>query len=139
MSVNKVVCALALFILAGCVRPASTAPATTPNQTDLIRVVGVQVTQGTGVYVTGESNLPEGACVRTSLIEDNTPVSWWPEDVCIESSTGQWEILVPLARRGAPDALREDAQYEIQAWWPDNEAGSTTRFPFDLQGPPAGE
>lgn len=115
---------------------ATTAQVTLTQNTQLIRIDSVQVTQGTGVYIHGITALPDGECIQTDLLADNQPESWWPRDVCIQVETGQWEILVPLGRRGAPSQLGDDIQYEIQAWYPKGGKETWVSFPFDLSGPP---
>jgi hypothetical protein len=111
-------------------------PATPTQNIQLISIDSVQVTQGTGVYVHGITDLPDGECIQTNLLADNQPESWWPRDVCIQVETGQWEILVSLGRRGAPTQLDDGIQYEIHAWYPKVGQETLISFPFDLSGPP---
>jgi hypothetical protein len=97
----------------------------------------VQVNEGSGVYVSGRSTLPDGACVKTELLEDQKVLEWWPRDVCVEIANGKWEFLAALGRDGAPERLNPDVEYQIHAFWPDQPDKVDTRFPFDLSGPPA--
>jgi hypothetical protein len=138
---NRFVGSLAVLLVAvfitACSRSASQAPflsATPAGAT--IAIDRVQITQGTGVYIAGRSTIPGGECIRTELLADGKTVDWWPGDVCIEAGAGQWEMLVGLGRDGAPDQLAEGVQYEVHAWWPAQPEKVTTRFPFDLDGPP---
>lgn len=120
-----------------CSRPASQSPVVnTTERTPTVTVDQVKVTQGSGVYVHGQSMLPVGDCVQTELLADNKPVIWWPRDVCIQEDAGQWEILVALGQNGAPAKLDPKVKYEIHAWWPSQPEKVSTRFPFDLNSPP---
>lgn len=114
----------------------TTVPVTRTQNTQLISIDRVQVTPGTGIYVHGITNLPDGECIQTNLLADNQPELWWPRDVCIQVETGQWEILVSLGRRGAPAQLDDDIHYEIHAWYPKVGQETLISFPFDLSGPP---
>ncbi len=127
---------LAAALLAACTRPASTPPFTYPTRSAPgVTVEQVQVDQGTGIYLSGRSTLPNGECIKTELLEDGKKANWWPADTCVTVDTGNWEMLVGLGREGAPEHLDPKNNYEIHAWWPKNPEKVTTRFPFDLTGP----
>lgn len=124
-------------LIAACTRMASTAPATLPSAgAYTISIVRVRVTQETGMYVQGQTDLPDGKCLITRLLADGENLDWWPGEVCVEVASGEWEILVPLGRRGAPSELDDTVQYEIRAWWSENPQEANTTFPFDVNGPP---
>ncbi len=127
---------LAAVLLTTCTRPASTPPfVSTTSNAPRVTVDQVQVNQGTGIYLSGRSTLPNGECIKTELLEDGKKANWWPVDACVTVDTGNWEMLVGLGRQGAPDHLNPGINYEIHAWWPKNPEQVTTRFPFDLTGP----
>ncbi len=130
-----IVVLLTLFVVA-CTRPASI-PSVLVETSNApgITVEQVQVTQGSGVFVSGRSNLPNGECVKTELLANKKVVKWWPRDTCIEIDSDQWERLAALGHNGAPERLDPNIEYEIHAWWPKNPAAVSTRFPFDLNGP----
>ena len=126
------------ILLTACTRPASQ-PAVVYATDNAPRIIieRVQVSEGSGIYVHGRSTLPDGECVQSELFAGQEVLDWWPRDVCVEISASQWEILVPLGRGGAPQQLDPAAAYEVHAWWPEQPEEVTTRFPFDLSGPPA--
>ncbi len=137
---------LSFIALTACTRPASrvnntsepisATPGTFPAQTPRISINRVQVNQGAGIYVTGESNLPSDACINTELLADQQPVNWWPRDTCIQvDEAGNWEYLVALGRGGAPTQLSSGVSYAVHAWWSQQPEAVSTRFPFDLTGP----
>ena len=133
LSAGVKICSLTV----ACTRQASTAPVAVPSQSaPHIGIRRVQVTQGTGIYILGETDLPDGECIQTELLAEKRPEAWWPRDVCIQVESGQWEILVSLGRRGAPVQLDEEIQYEIHAWWLNDAQATSIYFPFDLSGPP---
>ncbi len=132
---------LFLFLLAAGLLASCTLPASKPSVTVATRsapeitIERVQVSQGAGVYVSGRSTLPDGACIKTELLIDGKAADWWPKDVCVTVDAGQWEILAGLGRKGAPERLEPGKEYEIHAWWPEDPNQVSTRFPFDLNGP----
>lgn len=136
---NRFSILLFTVLLAACIPNATRATSSdVPAQTQRITVNSVRVDSGQGIYITGQSSLPKGACVQTELLADQKPQAWWPKDACIEpDDTGSWELLVGLGRNGAPQSLAAGVQYEIRAWWSKNETATSTRFPFDLDGPPS--
>lgn len=128
---------LILLLLAGmltaCTRSLSRPPvALTPGPSAAITIDQVQVNQGAGVYVTGHSTLPDGACVQTELLADQKVAEWWPREVCVEIDANQWEILAALGREGAPGRLDPKVAYQIHAWNPQDPSGTSTRFPFTV-------
>jgi hypothetical protein len=127
---------LAAGLLTACTRPASR-PAFVYATDSAPRIIidKVQVNQGTGVYISGRSTLPDGECLKTELLADGKTADWWPREVCVTVDTGQWEMLVALGHKGAPNQLEPGAAYEIRAWWPQNPGQVSARFPFDLNGP----
>ncbi len=139
-------CILGMMIAgAGCARPASTLAATwsyptasSPTGADwTVGVTSVLVRQGTSIEIDGTAHLPPGSCLKTRLMENNLPVDWWPQDACISPDGATWQMVVPLGRKGAPQALNPQAAYEVQAWWPDQPQETLDRLPFDLTPPPA--
>lgn len=121
--------------VSACTRSASQNPVQTPTGSqESITVRQVQVIDGTGIYVTGQSTLADKECVQTELLVDQKPAAWWP-DVCIEVASGQWELLVGLGKNGAPAQLKAGSSYVLHAWWPKQPAQSSTHFPFDLDRP----
>jgi len=143
--------ALVVILCCGsaCTRQVSTAPVIEPSPantytvvslpastaTNRIVIVQVRVTQGTGVYILGETSLPDGSCIRTELLADHQVEAWWPADICVETASGKWEFLVPLGRHGAPSELDKEIMYEIHAWLPEDSQITSVYFPFDLSGP----
>lgn len=126
-----------LILLTACTRSASTSPTLiTTESTPSITVDQVQVTQGTGINISGSGVVPAGDCVKTELLQNGEPVAWWPEDICVEVGAGRWEMLAALGREGAPAQLDTTAQYEIRARARSNPDATSVRFPFDLEGPP---
>jgi hypothetical protein len=133
-------CLWIILAAPACARPASTAPGVLPSSTGPqpqdLRITGVRVTAGAGIQVDGSAVLPEGSCIMTSLIENDQPAGWWPTSSCIYSDPyGLWQIIIPLGRRGAPEALDPQAQYEIIAWWTERPEDVQARFPFDFRPP----
>lgn len=127
---------LASVLEAACTRPASKPPFVyATSSAPRVTVDRVQINQGTGIYFSGRSTLPNGECIKTELLEDGQKANWWPVDACVTVDLGQWEMLVGLGRSGAPDRLDPGKSYELHAWWPKNPEQVTTRFPFDLTGP----
>lgn len=128
---------LVVFLITGCTRPASR-PSVVYATESAPRIVieRVQVNEGSGIYLNGRSTLPDGECIMTELLEDQTVLEWWPRDVCVEIANGRWEFLAALGRGGAPERLDSNVEYEIHAWWPEQPDVVNTRFPFDLSGPP---
>jgi hypothetical protein len=133
---NLILTLLVAVLSTACSRSASKAPVlpATPTEASLA-IDQVQITQGTGIYLSGRSTIPAGECIRTELLADGKPVDWWPGDVCVEVDVGQWEMLVGLGHDNAPAQLPPGVQYEIHAWWPAQPDTVSTRFPFDLDGP----
>lgn len=128
---------LLLLFITACTRNASTSPASIQTESaPRVIIDRVQVTQGTGIYVTGGGTVPDGGCVKTELLADGAALAWWPRDICVEVGAGRWELLTALGRDGAPEQLDSNVQYEMRAWWPEQPDTSSTRFPFDLEGPP---
>ncbi len=130
-----------ILFLPACSRSASTPSGTLPPPPGpeqwAIMVQSVQVTTNASIEINGEAILPSGGCVQTRLLEDGQPVSWWPQDTCIQPDTRQqWQMVVPLGRKGAPEALNPQVEYEIEAWWPEQPNEIQAHFPFDLQPPP---
>lgn len=127
---------LAAVLITACTRPASVPSVViATGSPPVITIEQVQVEQGNGVYVSGRSTLPDGECVKTELTADRKAVPWWPKDICVVVDAHQWEMLAALGHNGAPERLEPDIEYEIHAWWPKNPAATSTRFPFDLNGP----
>lgn len=132
------VISLAVILAAGCTRPASRPPVVYATESAPgIDIERVQVNEGSGIYLTGRSTLPDGECVMTELLENETVLEWWPRDVCVEIANGRWEFLAALGRGGAPERLDPGVEYVVHAWWPEQPEIVTTRFPFDLSGPPS--
>jgi hypothetical protein len=127
---------LAAVLLTACTRPASKPSVVyATSSAPRVTVDRVQINQGTGIFVSGRSTLPDGECVKTELRIDKEKAGWWPQDICVAVDTGQWEMLVGLGSKSAPDQLEPGKDYEIHAWWPKNPEQVTTRFPFNLDGP----
>jgi hypothetical protein len=127
---------LLVLLLSACSRTASTQTITLPAPPGPedwdISIQSVQVIPKTSIEIRGSAVLPLDGCIQTRLVEDDEPVSWWPENTCITPDTRQeWQMVVPLD--GALDAA---ARYEIQAWWPEQPEKIQADFPFDLQSPP---
>lgn len=128
---------LAVIFAAGCTRPASRPPVVyATDSAPRIIIERVQVNEGSGIYITGRSTLPDGECLQTELLENQTVLEWWPRDVCVEIANGRWEFLAALGRDKAPERLDAGVEYEIHAWWPEQPETVSARFPFDLSGPP---
>jgi hypothetical protein len=126
----------AAIVLSACVRPASTSPAATPSISVLsVSIVRVRISPENGIFVTGTTNLPNGECVKTELLANDAVEPWWPRDVCVQVDSGQWEILVPLGRHGAPARLNADAQYEIRVFWPTDPERVTDNLHFNVNSP----
>jgi len=130
---------LVLIFATGCTRPASKQLViyATDNAPRIV-IDRVQVSEGSGVYISGRSTLPDGECIQTELLENQQVLAWWPRDVCVEIAEGRWEFLTALGRSGAPERLDPDAEYLIHAWWPKQPEAVDAQFPFDLSGPPPG-
>lgn len=133
---SSILLLLVAVLLTACTRPASKPPFVyATNSAQRVTVDQVQINQGTGIYVSGRSTLPNGECIKTELLEDGKKANWWPVDACVTVDTGHWEMLVGLGRSGAPGQLKPGIDYEIHVWWPKAPEQVTTRFPFDLTGP----
>jgi hypothetical protein len=129
---------LCVILLAGCKRSLSTPNGPLPTQSvapDAVKIGSVKVTQGGSIEVDGKADLPDGACVETMLMENEQAVEWWPKDVCIQPDGGDWQMVVPLGRNGAPQNLNSQNNYEMRAWRPDESAKTLTAFPFELTSP----
>ena len=126
-----------LLLITACTRTASTFPSIlTTESISPVTIDQVRVTQGTGVYVSGSASIAEDDCVQTQLLENEQPVEWWPEEICVQAGDGRWELLTALGRDGAPEQLDPTAQYAVRAWSRSQPEATTIQFPFDLEGPP---
>ncbi|RPJ44242.1 MAG: hypothetical protein EHM21_10440, partial [Chloroflexi bacterium] len=66
MKIIAILFLLTAGLLAACTRPASTPPFVyATDSAPRVTVDRVQINQGTGVYVSGRSTLPNGECVKT--------------------------------------------------------------------------
>jgi hypothetical protein len=125
---------MCLLALSGCAQ-SQTAQPEVPSPVDgTIAIRGVHIEQGS-ISFTGETTLPDGACIQTQLQADNDEVTWWPSDACVNVHSGTWEIRVQLGVDGAPDEMNSSAQYIMRAWSRDTPSILAT-FNFDLTGPP---
>jgi hypothetical protein len=125
-----------ILILAGCARAGT--PAAHPTTGALfVSIHTVQVTQQSEIFISGATNLPDGACVKTELLADDAALVWWPRDFCAQVEDGEWGLLIPAVLHGTPIRIEPGRQYLMHAWWPENQAETLTSFPFDLDGPPS--
>lgn len=83
-----------------------------------IQVKDVLVEPGVQVALMGTTTLPEGNCVYTQLVQEDTALAWWPVGKCFPVSTPEWTFAIPLGMEGAPDDLEQDTDYCIRIWWP---------------------
>ena len=112
------------LLMAACTRPASTETITLPAPPGpeqwMVQIERVEIQAGVSIAVNGSAILPPDGCLRTELLENGQPVEWWPDESCVAPDpSGQWELVVPLGRAGAPNELNPQAEYEVHAWWPE--------------------
>jgi hypothetical protein len=111
--------------------PAPIAPTTLPETLLNITINAVHVDQHGQVIVSGQSTLPDEACIQSMLSMDGQPVNWWPGDACAVLKSGLWMVsFSPL------NNLNSGGQYLLQAHARDNPRIVSEPFYFDLAGPP---
>jgi len=128
---------VSLLALSSCGRSPGLLSEDRPPTDGTIVVYRVHIEQGK-ITFTGETTLPDGACIRTQLLSDDDAVTWWPSDACVEIHDGGWEISAPLGANGAPEEMDASAEYVLHAWAQDAPS-IIARFSFDLAGPAAPE
>jgi len=100
-----------------------------------ITIERVQTASDQQIIFAGRSTLPEGTCLQTQLFADGEPEAWWPSKACVPVQDGSaWQIVVPLAKGEAPEALDPGVQYMLRVWQEDLLIEAV--FWFDLAGPP---
>ncbi|MBG0786828.1 MAG: hypothetical protein H0S79_17165 [Anaerolineaceae bacterium] len=118
----------------GC-SPAPTPTLEPEDQTDYqIQVADVSVTAGDQVALVGTTTLPEGNCVYTQLVQEDTSLEWWPVGKCFPVSSPEWTFAIPLGVEGTPDDLDREANYCIRVWWPGAPSITLAEFHFTLPG-----
>ena len=102
----------------------------------LLSTENARVAAGEHIVFSGRSTLPEGSRLRTQLLADGEPESWWPSDAWVVVRNGSWQLTVPLGNGSAPTTLDPETQYSFRVW---HEDGSPVApdFHFDLLPPPA--
>jgi hypothetical protein len=103
-----------------------------------ITIEGVQVTEGEGIAVHGQSTLPDGTCLGSELWADGELQAWWPGETCVPVQNGVWQMIVRLGSHGVPAQLEPSAQYMLRVYQ-QNGPDIVSVFAFDLAGPPAPE
>ncbi len=69
------------------------------------------------LVVSGRAASPAASCVRTRLLINGTPASWWPTERCVfVINNGVWRLNVPLYGDDVPQPLPADATYVVEAW-----------------------
>ncbi|MBN1310425.1 MAG: hypothetical protein JXB30_03325 [Anaerolineae bacterium] len=125
---------ISLLALSSCMPAQDAQPEAQPSIDGTITVHRVRIEQ-TSITFTGETTLPDGTCIQTQLLADDSPVTWWPLETCVEAHNGAWEISVPFGVNDAPGEMDSSAQYVLHVWAQDAPS-STAWFSFDLSGPP---
>ncbi len=97
-----------------------------------IQVQDVLVEPGVQVSLMGSTTLPEGNCVYTQLVQENTALEWWPVGKCFPVSPPEWSFAIPLGVEGAPDDLERDTDYCIRVWWPGAPSITLAEYHFTL-------
>jgi len=97
-----------------------------------IQVLDVVVEPGVKVELMGNTDLPEGNCVYTQLVQDSTAVAWWPVGKCFPVTPPDWVFSIPLGVEGAPQNLEPDAEYCIRVWWPGAPSVTFAEYHFNL-------
>ncbi|NIV34620.1 MAG: hypothetical protein GWN58_35740 [Anaerolineae bacterium] len=100
-----------------------------------ITIEGVQVTEGEGIAVHGQSTLPDDSCLGSELWADGELQAWWPGETCVQVQNGMWQMNVRLESDGAPAELDPSVQYMLRVYQ-QNGPGIVSVFAFDLAGPP---
>lgn len=137
---NKYVCILLLLIgvlLTACSVELFEVEGTRATDVYQILIQSVSVYQGDKIELSGTTTLPEGNCVYTKLIREETPVGWWPVGKCFPITGPDWQFSVSLGEEGAPVDLAHEAAYMIKVWWPGAPETTKAEFPFDLAAPSA--
>jgi len=100
-------------------------------------IVVNRVHAGSCIQFSGTSKLPDGTVLISKLFQDDTPLSWWPEEQEIIVNDGKWEITVTeSANITASDLeLLVGPDYKFYIWKRDNPATKSSYF-FDLVGSP---
>lgn len=123
-----------LLSIAGCGATQATSPEVPAPSEGTIVTEQVQVTQD-GITVSGASNLPDGACILTRLVDDRGDLDWWPAQTCATVTSGSWELAITFGQNNAPDQLESGEFYQLYAWQKDNEAIQADPFPLKLAPP----
>lgn len=130
------VTSLLIAIMAGMLFGCSPAPTQTlePETTAeyQIQVQDVLVEPGIRVVLMGTTTLPEGNCVYTQLVQEDTALEWWPVGKCFPVTPPEWTFAIPLGVEGAPDDLDRDAVYCIRVWWPGAPTVTLAEYHFTL-------
>jgi hypothetical protein len=87
------------------------------------------------IKVTGTTNLPDGTCILTRLVDNQEDLSWWPQETCATITSGSWELEVPFGQNNAPDQLDPERSYLLHAWQKDAADNQAEPFPFELAPP----
>ncbi|MBN2501037.1 MAG: hypothetical protein JXB38_09695 [Anaerolineales bacterium] len=111
--------------------PAPITPTTIPETLLNITINAVHVDQHGQLIASGQSTLPDEACIQTTLSLDGQPVNWWPGDACAALQSGLWMVSF-----SPPNSLNTGGQYQLQAHVRDNPRIVSKPFYFDLAGPP---
>ena len=121
---------MVILFIVGC--SSFTGISQTPDQpsNESVTIEGVTVSD-TQITFHGKSTLPDGACINTKLLADDTPLAWWPGDTCVDIQQGKWELKVSLE----DNMLQAETQYVLHAYQRGNKNVPAT-FAFDLSGPP---
>ncbi|MGD2079068.1 MAG: type II CAAX endopeptidase family protein [Chloroflexota bacterium] len=100
-----------------------------------VSITNVQISSDQ-VLLSGQSTLPQGACIHTMLRAANKPVTWWPADKCADADQGQWEVAVRLGQDDVPAQLDQEQEYVVRAQVDGGQPIKSQPFVFDLTGPP---
>jgi hypothetical protein len=123
-------------------------PSLTPTSTTLVEpagrperivVSGVSVRYQDAIVLKGGTTLPDGSCILTQLIEDDSLVDWWPSQTCAEAQNSGWLLVVDLASEDVPQELSEELEYAVIAWSEEDPEIESEPFHFNLQPPPTPE
>jgi hypothetical protein len=99
-----------------------------------VTIERVEITSASGrITFSGQSTLPDGACLLSELLGNGKPLEWWPMEQCIQVAGGAWSVTVTLPPQGGKGALQANTGYELHV----AEKGATASavFWFDLNGP----
>ena len=126
---------LVMGLLSGCLAAPTPTLETEAPVAYQIKVLDVVVEPGVKVELSGNTSLPEGNCVYTQLVQNNTAVEWWPVGKCFPVAPPDWAFSIPLAVEGAPQTLEPDVDYCIRVWWPGAPSITLAEYHFDLSEP----